>query len=406
MKNKYVILGLIVIFILSTNYTFAEPLAQKAKGLIFLQVESKGEAWYVNPTDSKRYSLGKPSEAFEVMRQKGIGITNNDLKKIPVAVLPLVGADQDGDQLSDMLETAIGTNPTMADSDMDGFLDNIELANGYNPLGSGKLIADASFSAKQKGKILLQVEGKGEAWYVNPKNNTRYFLGRADDAFNIMRQLGVGITNTNLNSISTGISAPVSVTQEGIWVPDPTPIPIPVPDPTPIPTPVPTPSAALIEVCTNVAKADSFMERYFSSGEIYTNIEESCESQNSSLSEPLKTLKSATICPYTEIRDNLILQQQIQENYDEIYSECLAEVTNTNLEQELAQCKLDISDTIIELNNVACDDNDLETYSFCFNETKGQQLGLSVAEINTWREAKSYLGESFYSFVLASCLDI
>lgn len=406
MIKKALLFSLVTVFLFSVNYTFAQTLTERVKGSILLQVESKGEAWYVSPVDNKRYSLGRPSDAFEVMRQKGIGITNNDLKKIPIAVLPIAGEDQDGDQLSDMLETAIGTNPTMADSDSDGFLDNIELINGYNPMGSGKLITDATFSAKQRGKILLQVEGRGEAWYVNPENNKRYFLGRADDAFNIMRQLGIGITNKNLNAIPAGISAPLPVAQEEIWIPTPTPDPTPTPTPTPTPIPTPTPSAALIEVCTNAAKAGSFMERYFSSEEIYTNIEESCESQNSSLSEPLKTLKSTTICPYAEIRDNVILQQQIQENYDEIYDECLVEITSTNLEQRLAQCKLDTSDSITELKNIACDDNNLDTYTFCFNEAKGQQLGLTVAEINTWREAKNYLDEIIYSAILSSCLDI
>ena len=44
------------------------------------------------------------------------------------------------------------------------------------------------------GQILLQVESHGEAWYVNPKNNKRYYLGRPNDAFNLMKNLSLGIS--------------------------------------------------------------------------------------------------------------------------------------------------------------------------------------------------------------------
>ncbi len=58
------------------------------------------------------------------------------------------------------------------------------------------------------GKILLQVEQHGEAWYVNPSNGKRYYLGRPHDALRIMRNLGLGITKENLKKISFG-SGPI-----------------------------------------------------------------------------------------------------------------------------------------------------------------------------------------------------
>ncbi|MDP3889070.1 MAG: hypothetical protein Q8Q25_00815, partial [bacterium] len=61
--------------------------------------------------------------------------------------------------------------------------------------------AATSMASNLKGRILLQVEGHGEAWYVNPANQKRYYLGRPDDAFKVMRTLGVGITNENLLKI-------------------------------------------------------------------------------------------------------------------------------------------------------------------------------------------------------------
>ena len=57
--------------------------ALKHKGKIFLKVESKGEAYYVN-YDGVLYYLKNGTEAYNVMRQLGLGITNNDLSKIKI----------------------------------------------------------------------------------------------------------------------------------------------------------------------------------------------------------------------------------------------------------------------------------------------------------------------------------
>jgi len=181
----------------------AATVSQKTKGKILLQVESKGEAWYVNPTTGERNSLGKPSDALNVMKKVGVGITNADLQKIQLADKNLASdIDTDGDGLSDTIETALGTNKALTDSDADGTDDKIEALNGYDPNSSSSTsLLDAAFAKKQAGKILLQVESKGEAWYVNPDDNKRYFLGRPADAFNVMRSLGLGISNNDLNNI-------------------------------------------------------------------------------------------------------------------------------------------------------------------------------------------------------------
>lgn len=157
-------------------------LGANLKGKILLQVESNGEAWYFNPINSKAYSLGRPSDAFNVMRQQGVGITNKNLNKIPVA------------------ETSL-SNLINIDSDNDGYNDKQELQNGYNPYGGGKIAIDKNFANSHKGKIFLQIESRGEAWYVNPVNGLRYYLGSPADAFIVMRNLGLGISNKNLNKI-------------------------------------------------------------------------------------------------------------------------------------------------------------------------------------------------------------
>ncbi len=176
-------------------------LYNRLKGNILLKTEDLGKAYYVHPSSKNIYYLGRPHDAFVIMRDQGVGITNNNLKKITIGVEQMSGADQDGDALSDLFEDAIGTNKNKVDSDDDGHSDRTELLGNYNPLGAGKLSVDTNFMKAQRGRILLQVEGKGEAWYINPKDNKRYFLGRPSDAFYIMRNVGMGISNTDFNSL-------------------------------------------------------------------------------------------------------------------------------------------------------------------------------------------------------------
>jgi hypothetical protein len=179
------------------NTSFSE----KYKGRILLQTQEHGEAWFINPSDYKRYYMGRPQDAFDLMRKLGIGIADADLKKIPVGTENLSGIDSDGDGLSDMVEDSFGTNKNNSDSDSDGYNDKAEIISGYNPVGVGKLPIDKDFTKSQVGKILLQVQKNGEAWYVNPVDNKRYFLGRPQDAFNLMRKLGLGISFRDLVKI-------------------------------------------------------------------------------------------------------------------------------------------------------------------------------------------------------------
>lgn len=171
------------------------------KGKIMLKVEANGEAYYIHPVSKKMFYLGRPEDAFSVMREQGAGITNVNLAKIPVGLTGLTGSDSDADGLPDLFEDAVGTNKNNADTDGDGYKDKTELAGNYNPNGGGKLNLDNNFSAAQKGKIFLQVERNGEAWYVNPADGKRYFLGRPADAFQVMRYLGRGISNNDFNKL-------------------------------------------------------------------------------------------------------------------------------------------------------------------------------------------------------------
>ncbi len=171
------------------------------KGKILLKVEDAGKAYYVHPSNKKIYYLGRASDAFAVMREQGVGITTTDLKKIPIGLSASSGVDQDNDGLSNILEDVLGTDKNNVDTDGDGYADKIEIENNYNPLGSGKQQIDLHFAKKQQGYIFLQVEDKGEAWYISPKNNKRYFLGGLSEAFNIMKTMSLGISNQDFDSL-------------------------------------------------------------------------------------------------------------------------------------------------------------------------------------------------------------
>ena len=141
----------IVISSIPMSSSASTSLASQTAGMILLQVEQNGEAWYVDPATLTRYSLGRPDDAFDVMRSLGLGISNADLALIPVA-------------------------------------------------GSGSA-GGASMRSRLSGTILLQVESLGEAWYVYPETLERTYLGRPADALATMSSLGLGISDANLGTI-------------------------------------------------------------------------------------------------------------------------------------------------------------------------------------------------------------
>lgn len=58
-------------------------LADRVKGQILLQVEEHGQAWYVHPDTCYRIYLKDGDVAYEMMRKLSLGISNNDLNKVP-----------------------------------------------------------------------------------------------------------------------------------------------------------------------------------------------------------------------------------------------------------------------------------------------------------------------------------
>jgi hypothetical protein len=143
--RKIIFLLIILFAILPPLKTNGAHYAGKAIGYILLQVEANGEAWYVYPVNGKAYYLGRPADAFMIMKALALGAKHN-------------------------------------------FIADTEI-----------------FPERLSGMILLDVDKNGEAYYIYPGNLKKYYLGRPADAFMIMRELGLGVTNLNLANIPIGI---------------------------------------------------------------------------------------------------------------------------------------------------------------------------------------------------------
>ncbi|MEK7159722.1 MAG: hypothetical protein AAB766_04460 [Patescibacteria group bacterium] len=147
-----VVLAIAVVFATGAS---AKTLAETLKGKILLQVEKNGEAWYVYPVNLKKYYLGKPADALKIMKELGLGATHAYITKYTI------------------------------------------------------------FPKSVWGKILLDVEDLGKAYYIYPVNGKGYYLGKPADAFKVMRELGLGISNFNLEVITSSDSTVSAVTSTG-----------------------------------------------------------------------------------------------------------------------------------------------------------------------------------------------
>ena len=183
-----------------------QSLVNRVKGKILLQTQANGEAWYVDPASENKFYMKDGGAAYDIMRALGLGISNANLGKIPVGVQQNIYSlkDSDNDGIPDNLEVAIGTDPNKADTDGDGYDDKTEVLASFKPTGTDKYAYDTKLIDRVKGRILLQVESHGEAWYINPNDGKRYYLGDGNTAYNVMRFLSLGIKNDDLRKIQVG----------------------------------------------------------------------------------------------------------------------------------------------------------------------------------------------------------
>lgn len=142
MKSLRLLIPLLLFLCLIGNAQAAD-----LRGRVLLQADDKGQAWYINPLDGKRYSLGRPDAALKVMRSLGLGVKS----------------------------------------------DKLDAWRKYR--------APRAYS----GRIVLDVENLGEAYYINPLDQKLYFLGSPAQALEVMSALGLGVYTADLNRIALAV---------------------------------------------------------------------------------------------------------------------------------------------------------------------------------------------------------
>ncbi len=156
----------------------AQPLSTRLSGRILLQVEQHGEAWYIDPISKQRFYLGTSSDAFALLRAKGLGIRHSDIVRFTAT----------------------------------------------------------NFPNRLSGRILLDVDDRGQAYYISPLTLRATRLGSAEETYQALRQHGLGIRDRDLNTIAISAqSIPQSIPS--------TPSAPTTPSPTQPTTPTPTPTA-------------------------------------------------------------------------------------------------------------------------------------------------------------------
>ena len=130
-----------------------DAMVSRLKGMILLQVEERGAAWYLHPVTLKRYYLKDGFTAYEMLRAFGLGVSELDYRAI-----------ENGDQ---------------------------------------------KLKTKLKGRIILRAQAKGEAYYISPKDLSVTYLQNGDAAYQLMRNLSQGISNGDIYQIPAERFVPV-----------------------------------------------------------------------------------------------------------------------------------------------------------------------------------------------------
>ena len=152
------------------------------------------------------------------------------IKETPGAAAYTMGADRDGDGLTDAEEDLLGTNKDSTDSDNDGYSDLKEVSNLYDPASKGKLVDNPrikSYLADDKSFYFLypatwkRVNDKGSPIFMGPDNHFFQLVITDNDRHEtlddyVKRTLGITQIKDSLRRTSdtwTGIA-----TEDGLTV--------------------------------------------------------------------------------------------------------------------------------------------------------------------------------------------
>lgn len=123
----------------------SQELTRRLSGRILLQVEQRGEAWYVDPKDGQRYFLDSPLRSLETMGKMAVGVS----------------------------ESAWRTFSNVAPENL-------------------------------AGRFLIRTESDGRLYYVNPQDRSFRYIATPLDAWRLMGNVGLGIMDVNLRKITVG----------------------------------------------------------------------------------------------------------------------------------------------------------------------------------------------------------
>ncbi len=150
-KIKIIIFCLVSVLVFGADFgisgfNYYPPTAQAAaslRGRFLIQVEDRGQAWYVNPSDNRRYLLAKGGAAVKTLGILGLGVSNKDW-----AV--------------------------------------------FQKMSPRRLA----------GRVLLKVEDKGQAYYLSPRDFKLYPLTSELSVLSLVKSQGLGVTNKNLSNLT------------------------------------------------------------------------------------------------------------------------------------------------------------------------------------------------------------
>ena len=134
--------------VLAAQFGYAPGLLWLLAGAVLLQVESYGEAWYLNPADGRRYYLGRPRDARLVIQSLARPIEEQAL------------------------------------------LDY--------------LYFDKAFPTEFSGYFVYSAAEPDDYYYVTPPGSYGHLLRYPDDSFQTLVGLGTGIKNELIRKIPVG----------------------------------------------------------------------------------------------------------------------------------------------------------------------------------------------------------
>ena len=141
----------------SVSFAKAQPILVRYSGKVVVQAEDKTKTWYIDPIKKEKYSLNNAKDALVIMQNLGIGISNKDINRIKL--------------------------PTSKYSNWKDYI----------------------FAKNISGRIFVQVQDKGQAWYIDSINYRKYYLGTADNALKVLKSLSIKAKVSDINQIKTDL---------------------------------------------------------------------------------------------------------------------------------------------------------------------------------------------------------